>query len=137
MPKGDEPQTSHQRSFKPFKGKAQPSQAKHMLTKVLENLGIKERLIEFELMKLWAEVAGDKLAKDTFAYRIVKSKTLVIGVNTAVLANELQFLKQELKAKFNKLAQQRFNRNINDIIFELRQIKPQNTPNIKLNGLLD
>ena len=137
MPKKDEPQTSHQGSFKPFKGKTQPSQAKNMLTKVLENLGIKERLIEFELMKLWTEIAGEKLAKDTFAYRIIKSKTLVIGVRTAVLANELQFLKQELKTKFNKLAQKKFSRSINDIIFELRQIKPQNTPNIKLNGLLD
>lgn len=123
--------------YKPFKGKKQPSLAKSVLGKVVENLGIKDRLIEFELMNLWEEVAGAKLAKDTFAYRIVKSKTLVIGVRTAVLANELQFLKKELEEKFNKLAKERYGKTIENIIFELRQSKPQNRPNIKINNFLN
>lgn len=99
---------------------ANPRSAKDVLEKVVKNLGIDKRMQELELMKLWSEVAGEKLAKSTFAHRIHKDKKIVIGVENAALANELQFLKAKLEARYTELSLERLGVPIKGLIFELR-----------------
>lgn len=94
--------------------------SKSVLTRVMQDLGIDERLREMEMMDLWKEVAGEKLASKTYAHRMTKDKRMVVGVSSSALANELQFLKANLEKKFNELAELKVQRKVRGIIFELR-----------------
>lgn len=129
----------------------QPVKSGDVLKKVFAGMGLEQKMKEFELFDSWAEIVGEKLAPKTFAYAIEKDRTLVVGVKSAVLANELQFLKRELTEKFNAKAveclgaraKQFSGKFIADISFrlmddakikrELAQSKERNAINHKLN----
>ena len=101
------------------KRKTNPVMLSSLFQGALEGLGIDEKMKDMQMLSIWKEVAGDKLAAKTFAYMIDKDKNAVIGVKSAPLAQELQFLKKDLEKKFNAIAEKRFNRTIKGLYFKL------------------
>ena len=97
------------------------------ITEVLESMSEKLKLDEkkqdFNIMLYWKEFilenTSELIAKNTFAHRFTKDRKLVIGVRSAVIANELQMIKAIVEKEFLKSVQE-FDRDITGIIFELR-----------------
>ena len=97
------------------------------ITEVLESMSDKLKLDEkkqdFNIMLYWKdfirENTSDMIAQNTFAHRFTKDRKLVIGIKSAVIANELQFIKTAIEQEFLKEVQ-KYDRDINGLVFELR-----------------
>lgn len=97
------------------------------ITEVLESMSKKLKLDEkkkdFNIMLYWKEFilenTSELIAKNTFAHRFTKDRKLVIGIKSAVIANELQFIKNIIEKEFLKEVQE-YDREITGIVFELR-----------------
>lgn len=97
------------------------------ITEVLESMSKKLKLDEkkkdFNIMLYWKDFirdnTSDLIANNTFAHRFTKDRKLVIGIKSAVIANELQFIKNIIEKEFLKEVQE-FDREITGIVFELR-----------------
>lgn len=97
------------------------------VNEVLESMNKKLKLDEkkqdFNIMLYWKEFiaknTSDFIAKNTFAHRFTKDRKLVIGIKSAVIANELQFTKDLLEQEFLKEVSE-FDRDITGLVFELR-----------------
>jgi|GEM_PF-5522924 len=95
------------------------------LSGLFTRLGLSKQLEGYKLLQLWTEsLSGvnnaSLLQAKTFAIKLNKNMELVVGVRSAALANELQFLKASLIESFNKLARKQGLPSIKTIIFELR-----------------
>ncbi len=95
------------------------------LSGLFTRLGLTKQLEGYKLLELWSQTLDDApnsalLKSKTFAVKLNKNMDLLVGVRSAALANELQFLKPQLMANFNKLAAQQRLPAIKAIIFELR-----------------
>lgn len=104
---------------------------KAVLEKVFKDLDLDKKIFDYEIMKSWTDYAQEFLkpiiAANTFAHRINKNRSLVIGVKSAVIANELHFIKPRLEEEFIQFIYERFDlaskpqsNQIKDIVFELR-----------------
>ena len=97
------------------------------ITEVLESMNEKLKLNEkkkdFNIMLYWKkfirENTSEMLAENTFAHRFTKDRKLVIAVKSAVVANELQFIKAVIEKEFLKEVRE-YNREIKGLVFELR-----------------
>lgn len=102
----------------------EPIQLSNLIESVANKLKLNDNFEDLLLMNYWSEflysVGSASLAKYTFAHRISKDRKLFIGVRSAVIANELQFIKIELEKKFLDATQKKFKKNIKAIVFELR-----------------
>lgn len=106
----------------------EPIQVQNILQQVFKDLNLDEKIKDYQIMQLWAEFCknlanpdlGAKLNKYSFAHRINNDRSLVIGVKAAVLANELQFIKNLLEIEFSKAVEQRDLPVIKKLVFELR-----------------
>lgn len=95
-----------------------PRRLGDVLSDVLQQYGLAQRLKEFQVVEFWAEVVGEQIAKITQA-REVRDGRLYVEVSSAESAssawrNELYFLKAEIIAKLNKRLGQNI---IHDIMF--------------------
>lgn len=97
--------------------------SKSILEKVFKDLSLDEKIQDFEIMKSWksfsAERSSKSIANNTFAHRITKDRKLIIGVKSAIIANELQFQKAKLEKNFIVYIKD-LSRKISGISFELR-----------------
>jgi hypothetical protein len=95
-----------------------------ILGKVLIDLKIEEKKRDLSILQAWSkianDIAGEKLSSKTFAHRITKDRKLVIGIKSAVIANELHFLKDEIEDKLNNLIREQNLKDIQGVVFELR-----------------
>lgn len=97
------------------------------ITEVLDSMSKKLKLDEkkqdFNIMLYWKDFirtnTSELIAKNTFAHRFTKDRKLVIGIKSAVIANELQFIKNIIEQEFLKEVAE-FDREIKGIVFELR-----------------
>lgn len=80
---------------------------------VLKQLGIGERLRQYEVLDLWASVVGEQISKATEAESIRDGK-LFVRVKHAAWRNELLYLKKEIIDKINGEMKQKI---VKDIIF--------------------
>ena len=105
-----------------------PIQVKLVLEQVFKNLNLDEKMQDYKIMLLWNEFLASaanpelasKLQKFTSAHRITLDRALVIGVRSAVIANELQFIKPMLEERFIKLIAEYKYKPINKLVFEMR-----------------
>jgi len=67
----------------------------------LEDSGLKTRLKERELVRLWDEVAGGMIARSTQSVYVRQRKLFVI-VRSAVIRNELLMIRGALKEELNR-----------------------------------
>ncbi len=105
-----------------------PLPLKNVLGSLLQELNFDAKILDYHVMQLWVPVLEEALepdlakliAKHTAAHRITKDRKLVIGVKTAIVANELQFLKTALEEILQSQILKSSLPNIKNIIFELR-----------------
>jgi hypothetical protein len=71
-----------------------------VLGDLLERLPFRDRLREYAVWKVWAEVVGDLIASKAEPVRIEDGK-LFIQVSNSTWMQEIQFLKDEIRAKLN------------------------------------
>ncbi len=90
----------------------------NVLSDLLQQYGLTQRLKEFQIVEYWPEVVGEQIAKITQA-REVKDGRLYVEVSSldnasSAWRNELYFLKADIIAKLNKKIGQNI---IHDIMF--------------------
>lgn len=71
------------------------------LRELVEKLGIKKKLREYEAVERWEEVVGQQIARVTSATSITKG-TLFVRVKTGTWRNELTMRKGEIIQKINR-----------------------------------
>jgi hypothetical protein len=102
----------------------EPIQLGNLIENIAHKLKFNDNYEDLLIMNYWSEflnsVGSESLAKYTFAHRISKDRTLFIGVRSAVIANELQFIKKELEKNFLESSEKKFKKNISSLVFELR-----------------
>jgi predicted nucleic acid-binding Zn ribbon protein len=90
-----------------------PRELGAVLTTVLTELGIGQRVKQMKVLDIWADVVGKRIADATVPERINAGK-LVVRVYRAPWRNELIFLKKDIIAKLNKTIGEEV---VKDIIF--------------------
>ena len=70
------------------------------IRRLLEDLGIRKRLAEYEAVVQWDSLVGDHIAKAASAVRITKG-VLFVRVRNSVWRNELSLRKQEIMNTVN------------------------------------
>ena len=105
-----------------------PIAIKDVLPGVFKGLNIEGKMDDLKVIRLWDVFVKDnlkpalakKLQEYTFVHRISRERDLIIGVRSAVMANELQFLKPMLEEKFFQLLKDYNLAKVRSILFELR-----------------
>ena len=77
-----------------------PKQVDAVLSSVLRELGIGQKIKQLNALELWNDVVGEQIARVTSPERIERGQ-LVVRVSKAPWRNELMFLKKEIIAKLN------------------------------------
>jgi len=99
------------------------SDIRAVLEQVFQDLDLDEKIKDYKILQEWDFFSSDKLSpsvqKYTFAHRISKDRKVVIGVRSAVIANELQLSKVIIEKNFLETIKS-FNRGIKGLVFELR-----------------
>jgi predicted nucleic acid-binding Zn ribbon protein len=80
---------------------------------VLKQLGLGQRLQEFEILDMWSSIVGERISKVTHAEHIREGK-LYVHVTHATWRNELVYLKKDIIDKINKTTRKNI---VKDIIF--------------------
>jgi predicted nucleic acid-binding Zn ribbon protein len=81
-------------------GDAKPEPLSGVLRALIERLPIRERLREYAIWPQWSELVGPTIAQHARPVRIRRGR-LCVAVDSAVWMQELQFLKESLRAKIN------------------------------------
>ena len=102
----------------------EPIHLSNLIDKVAKKLQLDNNSEDYSIIRFWEEFLKDQgsegLAKYSFAHRITKDRKLVIGVRSAVIANELQFIKADLERSFLVQCSTRFKNPVKALVFELR-----------------
>jgi len=74
-----------------------------ILRDVLKNTSYENRVWEMKLKEWWIDIVGKKISKHLIDFSLRDSK-LYIRINSAVVRNELLFIRNEIKNSLNKRA---------------------------------
>lgn len=80
-----------------------PSRAGSVLAEIVAQSEFRDRLHQYSVFPLWAEVVGAELARRTEPLRIEEGK-LFVRVDGSAWMQELQFLKHEIRERLNARA---------------------------------
>jgi predicted nucleic acid-binding Zn ribbon protein len=80
------------------KSKAEP--VGKVLGVLLEELGLGKKLKQYEAVRVWREVVGERIAGAAIPTKIING-TLIVKVEKSTWRNELSLLKREIIAKIN------------------------------------
>ncbi len=72
-----------------------------MLGDLLQRLPVRDRLREYAVWNVWAEVVGDLIASKADPIRIEDGK-LFVRVSSSTWMQEVQFLKDEIRGRLNQ-----------------------------------
>lgn len=105
-----------------------PIQVKGILEQLFRDLNLDEKIQDYKIIQLWNEFLASaanpelatKLQKFTSAHRVTLDRALVVGVKSAVIANELQFIKPMLEKRFINLVAEYEYEAISKLVFEMR-----------------
>ena len=78
----------------------EPQKIGHLLDTVLDELGLKKKLRQYNIISEWQEIVGERIAKVTEPYRI-DGGILYVRVRTSEWRNELTMRKPEILKKIN------------------------------------
>jgi predicted nucleic acid-binding Zn ribbon protein len=79
---------------------SQPQRVGNVLKAILERLPLRERLREYALWPHWPDTVGTTIAKHAHPVRIRRG-VLCVAVDSPVWMQELQFLKESIRAQLN------------------------------------
>ena len=71
-----------------------------IIEKLAQKAEIKKAITRSNLYKFWTKVAGDKFAKNSKPYSLMKGSIMVIACKTPAVAQELMLKKTQLLVKF-------------------------------------
>ncbi len=116
----------------PFKQRGDLNKINQDLSGLFTRLGLGKQLEAYKTLQLWQtaidelyrtnapQIEAAVLKSKTFAIKLNKNSELVVGVRSAALANELQFLKASLVVTLNTVCERAGLAAVKGIIFELR-----------------
>lgn len=81
-------------------GDSQPQRVGAVLKAILDRLPLRERLREYSLWPHWQDTVGATIAKHARPLRIRRG-VLCVAVDSSVWMQELQFLKESIRAQLN------------------------------------
>ena len=94
-----------------------------ILGKLFNDLDLEKKSMDYMIMLAWNDYARQKLSpsisSSTSAHRINKNRNLVIAVKSAVIVQELQFLKGKIEKEFLEFIRE-IPSKIKGLSFELR-----------------
>ncbi len=85
---------------------------KHIVTQVLDNLGMEKKVRESRAISSWKEIVGERIARNTHPYKIQKG-ILFVSTFSSVWSQELSLMSQEIKERINSFLGE-------DVIKEMR-----------------
>lgn len=71
-----------------------------VLASLMEELGLGKKLKQYEAVRIWQEVVGERIAKVATPTKIING-TLIVKVERSTWRNELSLMKREIIAKIN------------------------------------
>ena len=71
-----------------------------VLTSLMEELGLAKKLKQYEAVRIWEEVLGERIARVATPTKIING-TLLVKVEKSTWRNELSLLKREIITKLN------------------------------------
>lgn len=71
-----------------------------VLSSLMEELGLGKKLKQYEAVRIWREVVGERIAKVATATKIINGM-LIVKVEKSTWRNELSLMKREIIAKIN------------------------------------
>ena len=80
--------------------KSEPQNIGSVISNLVKKLGLEKKLGELDAVKLWKEVAGEKVAEISEAVKITDGR-LIVRVTDPVWRQQLMFLKREYIASLN------------------------------------
>jgi predicted nucleic acid-binding Zn ribbon protein len=86
---------------------------KEVISELIKELGIEDKLNEVSIMNSWEEVLGKKIAHST-SRLAVKNKVLFVYLKSSVVRNELMMLKSSIIKALNDKTGKKV---IEDIVF--------------------
>ncbi len=79
---------------------SEPQPLGALLGKLLQDLGLKDKLRQYDVVAAWPDLVGEKIARVAKAYRIERG-VLFVHVETSEWRNELTMRKPEILQKIN------------------------------------
>ena len=86
----------------------------------MKNAAIRKAVTRANLCKFWNKVAGEKFAKTSRPYSMVKGSVMVIACETPVVAQELMLRKTQLLVKFKPYVES-LNMRLTDLRFDAKK----------------
>lgn len=71
-----------------------------IIADLIKNAAVRKALTRANLYKFWRQVAGEKFAKNSKPYSMIKGSIMVIACKTPTVAQELMLRKTQLLVKF-------------------------------------
>ena len=71
-----------------------------VLASLMEELGLGKKLKQYEAVRIWKEVVGERIANVATPTKIING-TLIVKVEKSTWRNELSLLKREIISKLN------------------------------------
>ena len=71
-----------------------------IIAEMMKHAAIRKAITRTNLCKFWAKVAGEKFAKSSKPYSMIKGSIMVIACETPIVAQELMLRKTQLLVKF-------------------------------------
>lgn len=93
--------------------KREPKTLADALSRAMNDLGITQKIREYDVVNLWPSIVGEQIARVATAESIANGK-LLVRVTRSTWRNELTFLKKELITRINEAMKQDI---VKDIIF--------------------
>ena len=87
---------------------------------LLEKKEIKKAITRNNLYRFWGKIAGEKFAKRSKPYSMIKGSIMVIACETPIVAQELMLRKTQLLVKFKPYVES-LNMKLTDLRFDAKK----------------
>ncbi len=91
-----------------------------IIADLMKNAAIRKAVTRANLCKFWSKVAGEKFAKSSKPYSMIKGSIMVIACETSVVAQELMLRKTQLLVKFKPYVES-LNMRLTDLRFDAKK----------------
>jgi predicted nucleic acid-binding Zn ribbon protein len=93
--------------------KAKPRNIGTVLNALIGELGIEEKMTQYQILELWKDVVGERIAKETEAHKM-ENGVLFVKVEDSVWRNELSMMKLQIIKMINERVKRDL---VDDIVF--------------------
>jgi predicted nucleic acid-binding Zn ribbon protein len=93
--------------------KTKPRKIGAVLDALISDLGIEEKVTQYQIVELWEDVVGERIAKVTKAHKM-QDRVLFVQVGDSVWRNELSMMKLQIIKMLNERVKRDL---VDDIVF--------------------